>query len=187
MPAPPPAIQTTTPLTASAVYTSSVVNISRATAITGSVFSDVAGTLVIKQGGDGVNFDLKETFNVPANTGVPIELDVYEPYVQAVFTNGNTAQTQFRLFVNLQDAYGAFLSPALAPSSGGAYLVLFQLPNSTAYQVVGRFDGADPFSALQNAAVFNNKNGQYAGFRVTDAFVAVETLQETTTYEVGAF
>lgn len=181
----PTLISYTTPLAANGTWTSPVQNIARATQITGSVYSDQPGTLTISQSGDGTNWDLTTVYNVPANTGVGIELDALEQFIRVTYTNGGVAQTVIRLYLNLRDVWGTFLATAATPSAGGAYLVLFDGPGG--YQVVGRFDGLDPFQAISNAAIFNNKNGQYAAFVVANAIVAIETIQPTTTYTVGSF
>lgn len=183
---PAPLISNTTPLSANTPWTSTVQQIARATQITGSVYADVAGTLVVQQSGDGTNWDVKNTYNVPAATAVTIELDAIQPYLQVTYTNGSTTQTTFRLYLNIRDVYGTFLAGSLAPSDGAPYVVLFEHTPGT-YVVVGRFDGLDPEQANAAAAVYQNKSGQYAAFNVTDATVTVETLAEATTYTVGAF
>lgn len=181
----PPIISNTTPLAANAAWTSPVQNILRATEITGSVYADQPGTLQVQQSGDGTNWDLITTYDVPVDTGVSIQLEALEQSLRVIYTNGGIAQTAFRLYINAKDPFGTFLSTSQAPTAGGAYIVLFQGPGG--YQVVGRFDGLDPMEANGNAAIYLNKNGQYAAFPVNLATVTVETIVPTTDFSFASF
>lgn len=114
-----------------------------------------------------------------------IETDVVAQFFRVRYINGPTNQTTLRFYANILDPYGAFLQAALAPSAGGAYVVLFQGANG--YQFVGRFDGTDAWNANGNAAIATGKSGQYASFLVSNATVSQETLQTTTNHAPASF
>lgn len=169
-------ISTTTPLDVEGVFTSSVESLTRATQITGTVYSDQSGTVSIQQSGDGENFDVIQNISVEGGTASnKIEVDVITQFFRVVYVNGETAQTVFRLFVDIRDPYGDFLVAASAPSPGGAWVVLQQV--GAGYNYVGRFDATDGWNANGNAAISQNKSGIYASFPVSDATVSNETLQ----------
>jgi hypothetical protein len=178
-------ISTTTPLAANGVFTSSVQNLSRAVGIVGSVLADQAGILSIEQSGDGTNWDIVQKFNVPANIGIPVSVPVVSQFFQVVYTNGSSAQTTFRLYIDIQDPYGNFLVASSGPSSGGAYAVLFEAANG--WQYLGRYDGTDGWNACGNAAVSSGRGGNYASIPVTMLTVSNETLQTTTEHAPGTF
>lgn len=178
-------VQTTTPLPADGVFNSGSQSLARALSITGSVYADEPGTLVIEQGGDGTHWDITNTFNVPPLTGVAIDVPVVDQFFQVVYTNGNAPQGTFRLFVDIRDPYGAFLAIPDAPSEGGAWFVLIEQGGT--YSTVGRFDASDGLAANQSAAVFMNKSAQYASVPVVDFTVSVETLTTTTEHTVASF
>ena len=90
---------TTTPLAASAVYNSGSLNVDGSNLLTGSVYSDQAGSLAIQQSSDNANWDIVNTIAVSAASGVAISEQIYTPYTRIVYTNGATAQTVFRLYV----------------------------------------------------------------------------------------
>jgi hypothetical protein len=183
----PSLIQNTTPLTAGEEWVSNVFSINRATQITGSVFADVSGTLYVDQGGDGVNWDTTTQYVVPVSNGVAIEDALLNQYFQIRYINDLTDQVSFRLFIDARDPYGDFLIPSEPPSSGGAWIVLFKNHSTEHYSVVGRFDGTDGWNVNGNAAVFQNKSGQYASFLVSEAVVTLETLQTVTEHGPASF
>lgn len=178
-------ISTTTPLAANGTFDSTVQSLSRAVAITGSVFADEPGTVEIQQSGDGVNWDVTTSYTVQANTGVAINVDVVSQFFQVIYTNGSTDQTVFRLYVDIRDPYGDFLIAASGPSAGGAYVVLFQGPSG--WQYIGRYDGTDSWNACGNAAISKKQSGTYAAIPVTLLTVSNETLQTTTEHAPGTF
>jgi hypothetical protein len=89
---------TTTPLQANATYTSQQYNVSGFKRVCGTCFADAAGTLYIDQSSNGTNYDYTSTFNVKASKGLSFSVEITAPYVRIRYTNGNTAQTVFRLF-----------------------------------------------------------------------------------------
>lgn len=89
---------TVTPLGISGVYTSAQFSTAGFGRVIGTVFSDQAGTLVIQQSSDGINYDASTSVNVAASTKTSFSVEVVAPYVQLVYTNGTTAQTVFRLY-----------------------------------------------------------------------------------------
>lgn len=181
----PSLISTTTPLTASQEFDSTVQSLTRAVQITGSVFADQPGTLYVEQSGDGINFDTSVPISVPASTGVKIEVDVVSQFFRVRYVNNTTTQTAFRLYVDIRDPYGQFLLSALNPSSGGAWLVLYSSPQG--WQVVGRFDGLDGWNANGNAAISTKTNGKYASILVSAVTVSQETLTTNSTHGPAAF
>jgi hypothetical protein len=178
-------IETTTPLGANDTFVSGAESLTRATQITGSVYSDQNGTCSIQQSGDSINWDVQYNLTLTGGTGMSIERDVVAQYFRVVYTNGSIAQTTFRLFANFRDPYGDFLEAALAPSAGGQWAILFQQGDS--YSYVGRFDGTDGWNANGNAAISQNKGGTYASFLVSEATVSLESIQLTTDHGPASF
>lgn len=178
-------VSTTTPLAANGTFESGSINLSRATRITGSVYADQPGTLLVEQGGDGTAWDIQDTIDIPAGIGIPIDIPVLSQFFQVTYTNGATAQTTFRLYVDIRDPYGAFLVAASGPSAGGAYAVLYEGPNGWVY--LGRYDGTDGWNACGNAAISQDKGGNYASVPVTQLTVSNETLQVTSEHAPGTF
>jgi len=179
-------VQTLAPLAGSAVYTSSVQFVQRATQITGTVFADEAGTISIQQGGDGLNWDSKTNYSVSASTGLGFEVDVLSQYWRIVYTNGSSAQTILRLYADPRDPYGDFIAASSGPSAGGAYAVL-QATSNDSYVYVGRFDAFDGWGACQGAAISVKQNGKYAAFLVDTATVSDETILQTTEHSPDSF
>jgi hypothetical protein len=65
--------------------------------IVGTVFADKAGTLHIEQSSDGVNVDVDESFEVPANDGKGFTEDRMGSFWRVRYVNGAVAQGAFRL------------------------------------------------------------------------------------------
>jgi hypothetical protein len=95
---------TTTPLAANGVYTSAVMVTDRADNISGMVFADQAGTILIEQSADGSNWDLSTDYPVVANDGKGFSEALYGPYVRVRYINGATAQGAFRLYSRFTSA-----------------------------------------------------------------------------------
>jgi len=93
---------TTTALGANATYTGSSVETSGYKQIVGTVFADVDGTLKIQQSPDGTNWDVETSISVTGNQGKGFSIEVVAPYMRAVYENGGTAQSAFRLYVFLR-------------------------------------------------------------------------------------
>lgn len=180
-------IQFTTPLPAAGTVSSNSQFIPRATTFTGTLYSDVAGTLNIDQGGDGNNWDTTTAIAATPGAGVSINVTVLGQYFQVRYTNGGTPQTAFRLFINARDPYGAFLANALPPSSGGAYAILLYNVEQNTYQYVGRYDGADQLGAITAAVNYTGKGGKYAAFEVGTAIVSDETPIFSTEHSPNSF
>lgn len=74
-------------------------------ALTGTVFSDVAGSLYVDQSPDGVNWDVSSTaITVAAGVGQAINEPLTGFYVRLRYVNGAAAQTEFRLATTLNDS-----------------------------------------------------------------------------------
>lgn len=180
-------VTTVTPLLSTASFTSPAQFVQRATDITGTVFADEPGTLEIQQSGDGTNWDQTTTYAVPANNGVAFEVPLYSQWWRIVYVNGSTAQTVFRLFADPRDPYGDFIAASTTPSAGGAWAVLQAVPNGPGYTYVGRFDGADGWSACQGAALYAKQSAKYAAFQVDTATVSDETIMSSTEHTPDSF
>jgi hypothetical protein len=91
---------TTTPLTASQTYTTPTpIHCGGNARITGTVYSDKAGTLYIDFSPDGTNWDYSTTaVSVSAGTGTGFSEEVVAPFARLRYVNGGTAQTTFRLY-----------------------------------------------------------------------------------------
>jgi hypothetical protein len=92
--------KTTTPLGANGTYTTATpINCGGNARITGTVYSDKAGTLYIDFSPDGTNWDYSTTaVSVSAGTGTGFSEEVVAPYARLRYVNGATAQTTFRLY-----------------------------------------------------------------------------------------
>jgi len=90
---------TTTPLAANASWTSSVDDSPYTRFICGSVYADQPGTLYVEQSPDGSNWDVVDSFSVPAGTGLKFSVEKVLPYVRVRYVNGANSQEVFRLYV----------------------------------------------------------------------------------------
>lgn len=75
-----------------------------ADSVTGSIFSNQAGTLYVEQSGDGTNWDIADSIAVTANTGAKISIALLLPYVRLRFHPTGAAPTTLRVFANLASA-----------------------------------------------------------------------------------
>ncbi len=89
---------TTVALAASGTFTGTNVLVDGYSLITGTVYSDQAGTLYIDQSSDGTNYDVTTNVSVSAATGVSFSVQVVAPNARIRYVNGATAQTTFRLY-----------------------------------------------------------------------------------------
>lgn len=90
------------PLGVSGVFTGATYDGLSASSYSVSVFSNVASAtdgLSIQQSSDGTNWDLTDTYTVPAATGKVFVPQKAARYMRVVYTNGGTLQTSFRLQV----------------------------------------------------------------------------------------
>ena len=92
-------IETTTPLGASASYTSPNVSVGSYAWIIGTVFADQAGTLKVQQSQESpvTNFDAESSQAYSANDPLGVEIPVVGDTYRVVFENGASAQGTFRL------------------------------------------------------------------------------------------
>lgn len=65
--------------------------------ITGRAFADKAGTLEIKQSDDGTTWDTSKTIEIAAGVASFYDEPIYCRYVKVKYTNGEEAQTSFRI------------------------------------------------------------------------------------------
>jgi hypothetical protein len=92
---------TTDVLDAAGVWTSPAINVQNASSLRGIIYSDENGSLQINFGSDGENWDVSLTaIAVTGETGESFNEDILGQFVQLVYTNGGTDQTEFRLAVN---------------------------------------------------------------------------------------
>lgn len=99
---------TTTLLGAAGVYTSNVITTDVAQNLTGSIYSDQNGTLVVYQSfnyspqmGDiaaTVDWDISQSITYTGGTTPGFSIEILAPTFQLVYTNGGTPQTKFRLY-----------------------------------------------------------------------------------------
>lgn len=92
-------IGSTTPLASNGVF-SSIAKVDGFTKIRGTVYSDESGSLVVSHSPDGVKWDVAEAaIAVTGGTGEAIDFTLLGSYFKIVYTNGGTAQDEFRLWV----------------------------------------------------------------------------------------
>lgn len=92
---------TTTTLTSASTFTGTAEDIKDFASVSVQVFADqVSATdgLSIQQSGDGTNWDITDTYTIPANTGKTFSVQPTSRYFRIVYTNGGTGQTAFRLY-----------------------------------------------------------------------------------------
>lgn len=94
---------TATPLGAAGVFTGTSVDVTRYASANVSVFTSHASAtdgLSIQQSSDGTNWDVTDTYTVPAMSaggGKTYSVQVAAMFLRVVYTNGGTLQTTFRL------------------------------------------------------------------------------------------
>lgn len=73
--------------------------------ITGAVFSDQPGTLLIEQSGDNDHWDIQTSYPVTANDGTGFSEEAVLAWARVSFENtGPSDTTEFRLFVRTTSA-----------------------------------------------------------------------------------
>jgi hypothetical protein len=108
-----------TPLGIGATFTGTSTDILQFSGITISVFSDVASAtdgLSVQFSADGTNWDHLDTFTIPAGTGKTFSFQPVARFMRVLYTNGGTAQADFRLSVILKTATGKSSSHRIADS-----------------------------------------------------------------------
>ena len=94
-------IGTSSVLGSNGTWTSSAIKTNLAGSVRGIVFSDKGGSLTIEFSSDGTNWDYKTTaISVTGGTGKSFNEAIVAPYFRLVYTNGATAQTEFRIAAN---------------------------------------------------------------------------------------
>ena len=143
---------TSTPLGISGVFTGTVEDISRYSAITVAVFSNKGSAtdgLSIQFSSDGINFDHVDTHTVSANISHVTTNAPQGKYFRVVYTNGVLAQTAFRLQVLY---YNNALGPIIEEMDGDVSdttstlttkAVIFAKNPAGAYGAVGRTTGGN--------------------------------------------
>ncbi len=108
-----------TPLGIGATFTGTSTDILQFSGITISVFSDVASAtdgLSVQFSADGTNWDHLDVFTIPAGTGKTFSFQPVARFMRVLYTNGGTAQADFRLSVILKTATGKSSSHRIADS-----------------------------------------------------------------------
>jgi hypothetical protein len=94
----------TTPLGIGGVYTGTSEDITKYAEIRVLIFSDQASAtdgLAVEQSPDGINWDLSDSYTIPANTNKSFGFGAVGKFFRVVYTNGAVAQGTFRLQVKL--------------------------------------------------------------------------------------
>lgn len=92
----------TSTLTSGSVFTGTSEDITQMAEARIFVFSDVASAtdgLSIQQSSNGTNWDVLDTYTIPASTGKSFGVGTSAKFFRIVYTNGGTNQTVFRLEV----------------------------------------------------------------------------------------
>lgn len=98
-----------TPLAGGATFTGTATDILQVAGITISVFSDVASAtdgLSVQFSSDGTNWDHLDVFTIPAVTGKTFSFQPVAKWMRVLYTNGASAQAEFRLSVILKTQAG---------------------------------------------------------------------------------
>lgn len=91
---------TSTPLGANGVFTGTLETITSYSEVRVTAFSDVASAvdgLKIEQSIDGVNWDISDSYSIPASTSKSFGVGSASKFFRIVYTNGAGAQAAFRL------------------------------------------------------------------------------------------
>lgn len=81
-----------------AIYTSDWILVDQYDRITGLAYSDQGGSLVIEQSTDGANADFEHAaVTLTGGTGEEIDIKIYGEFFRVIYTNGDTAQGEFRM------------------------------------------------------------------------------------------
>lgn len=91
---------TSTPLGANGVFTGTLETITSYSEVRVTAFSDVASAvdgLKIEQSIDGVNWDISDSYSIPASTSKSFGVGSASKFFRIVYTNGAGAQSAFRL------------------------------------------------------------------------------------------
>lgn len=99
---------TSTPLGISGVFTGTAEDISQYGIIVITTYADEASAtdgLSVQFSSDATNWDSTDVFTVPAATGKTFSFQAAAQYFRVVYTNGTTAQTEFRLQTSLKQIY----------------------------------------------------------------------------------
>lgn len=91
---------TTTTLGSGAAFTGLAEDIKDYSVVQVNVFADqVSATdgLSVQQSSDGTNWDISDTYTIPASTGKTFSFQVAARYLRIVYTNGGTIQGAFRI------------------------------------------------------------------------------------------
>lgn len=99
---------TTATLAASAVFTGTAEACSNFASIVVSVYADQPSAingLSVQQSSDGTNWDIFDTYTIPAFNGKTYSFQPASSFYRIVYTNGATAQTAFRLKTVLHSVY----------------------------------------------------------------------------------
>lgn len=87
-------------LGANAVFTGTSEDVGKYSTIMVTVFADQASAtdgLQMQQSSNGTNWDIGDSFSIPASTGKTFSVGVQAKFFRIVYTNGATAQGAFRL------------------------------------------------------------------------------------------
>jgi len=91
---------TTVALAANGVFTGTLEDVTQYASITVSLIASQASAtdgLQIQQSPDGTNWDVSDTYTIPAATGKTFGAQIVARYFRIVYTNGATIQASFRL------------------------------------------------------------------------------------------
>ncbi len=91
-----------------ALFTGSSEDVTEQADVRVSVFTDQASAvdgLQLQQSSNGTNWDIVDSYTVPANAGKTFSVGVSAKFFRVVYTNGGVAQTLFRLQVKYHKTY----------------------------------------------------------------------------------
>lgn len=90
----------TATLTSGSVFTGTSENVSKYAEVRIAIISDVASAtdgLSVQQSSNGTNWDITDTYTIPAATGKTFGFGISATFFRIVYTNGGTNQASFRL------------------------------------------------------------------------------------------
>jgi hypothetical protein len=87
------------PLKANAAWVSKADSSLETGRIVGLVFSNVSGTIYVEQSGDGLSWDVTDSFSVTGGSGLGFTVEKIAEHARVRYVNGAADQAVFRLYV----------------------------------------------------------------------------------------
>jgi hypothetical protein len=151
------------------VFTGTSIDVSCCSTISVSVFANVASAtngLSMQQSSDGTNWDITDTFTVPAATGKTYSVPRVAKFARVVYTNGAVAQASFRLqtITSIEAPNSSSVKPQDARSNENDFVEVVNAPML--------YDNVTDSWSRDRGGHTRNRVGQYAATTFRTAALA---------------